>query len=190
MATKWNAKIQFPTDSNFVNRIIGWTFAPSNSKNPMVTIETEVISPQEVDIAGEMVSIAGVTCKSYYVTGVYDPAKQALDETKTSDKQNKFVQNVATPLGITKEEIDWNNLNTLKEKVMGKLVLTLMSPDEEEERANPTSDEIAQAKAKGIRPEGRLLKNPVTGKTLIKYWPKIREIFGLSPNQDGMQVPY
>ena len=69
MASKWNSNIQFPTDSNFVNRIVEAEFGESkNSGNPMVTLELEVVTPAEVEIGGVMYNIAGVGCKQYYTT--------------------------------------------------------------------------------------------------------------------------
>lgn len=187
MSKKWNAELQFPTNSDFVNRIIAGSFALSNSsKNPMVTLELEVNSPQEVEIGGEMVNIAGVKAKTYFVSKVIN-ADGSINEEKTKACQDK-IKELWTKMGLDPETINWDNIDY--KPLLGKLVLTMMSSDEDEMRKNPTTAQIEEAKKKNKRAEGEILKNPITGKAIIRYWPQVREIFGLSPNQDGATVAY
>ena len=66
-----------------------------------------------------------------------------------------------------------------------------MSSKEDAKRKTPTGEQIAKAKAAGKRPEGDVMKHPVTGKALYNYWPQIDEIFALAPEQSvGSNKPY
>lgn len=177
---RWNAELMFPTDSGYTNRIVGATFAPSNKGNPMITLDTEVVQPAEVEIAGEQVNIAAVSAKYYIVTAVMNE-DGSLNEEKTA-KTRESAKEILTNLGYT--TINWDNIDVTP--LRGKLILTLMESEITERRKNPTSAQIEAAKAKGIRAEGDVMKHPVSGKPLVQYWPKIREIFGLAPNQDGL----
>ena len=193
---KWSATVQFPTDSCFVARIVGATFGKSNSSdNPMVTIDWEVVSPSEYEIGGEMYNIAGVPTKTYHTSAVLPSNQNGLTQeeadAKTADCQKRFTDptdGLWPKLGLDPATINWDNIDT--RPLLGKLVLVQMSPDVEEQRKNPTAAQIEAAKKQGVRAQGDLMKHPITGAKLIKYWPKIREIFGLAPQQDGMQTPF
>lgn len=81
MAKKWSAAVMIPTSSEYANRITGASFSPSKSSgNPMVTVECEVVTPQEVEVGGEQVNIAGVSTTNYFVTTVIDPKTKTVDE--------------------------------------------------------------------------------------------------------------
>lgn len=179
MNQKWNATVQFPTDSNYVNRITGVTFGPSNSSgNPMITLACEVVQPDEVEIGGVMFNIAGTPTKNYYTT-------QTEDEEKTANAR-KRVTDLLTLLGIDTSNLNWDNLGPQLEPLKGKLILTMMSCTIQERRKNPTAAQIEAAKKQGLtdfRNIGDVMKHPVSGKALINYWPKIDEIFGLAPDQ-------
>lgn len=179
MSQKWNSSIQFPTDSNYVNRIVGVIFGPSNSSgNPMITLTCEVVQPEEVEVGGVMYNIAGVQTKNYFTT-------QTDNEEKTFNAR-KRVTELLTKLGIDAESLNWDNLGPQLEPLKGKLLLTMMSSQIQERRKNPTLAEIEAAKKQGLtdfRNIGKVMTHPITGKALINYWPKIDEIFGLSPDQ-------
>ena len=179
---KWNSKVQFPSDSCFVNRVTDATFGPSNSSgNPMLTLTCEVVSPATYEIGTETYNIAGVQTKNYYTTAVQG------DDERTAECQKRF-KALWELFGLDPNTINWDNPDV--SPLRGKLILTQMSPDIEPQRKNPTAAQIEAAKKTGARPEGDVQKHPVTGAPLINYWPKIREIFGLAPQQDGVQMPY
>ena len=184
MSKKWSSAVQFPADSNYVNRIVSVAFGPSNSSgNPMVTLETEVVSPEEVEVAGEMINIAGVNCKNYYTT-------QTDSEEKTANSRKRLAELLAN-LGIDTSNLNWDNLAPQLKPLVGKLILTMMTSTIQERRKNPTAVQMEAAKAKGVtnfRDVGEVMKHPVTGKALINYWPKIDEIFGLAPEQTAGQT--
>lgn len=183
MSKKWNAEYMIPADSNYINRIVGAEFSPSkNSGNPMVTISCEVVSPQEVDIGGEMINIAGVSASNYFTTTVYKEDKVTVDEEKTNNNRERFKEFYRS-LELDPETINWDNIDT--KPMLGKLVYCLMEPESVEKRKNPSSTQIAAAKAAGRKPEGDIMKNPVTGKPLVQHWPKIRQFFGVAPS-DGV----
>lgn len=184
MSQKWNNNIQFPNDSNFVNRIIGATFGPSNnSGNPMVTITTEVVSPQDVEIGGPVFNIAGVETTNYY------SVKDLADEANTAKKQADFIERVWSKLELDPAQINWDNIDT--KPLLGKLILTRMYGEPQVRRKNPTAAQLEAAKVKGEKfTQGDIMKHPVTGKELITYKPVLAEIFGLAPNQGEVGVPY
>ena len=178
----WNAEIQFPSDSCFKNRIIGAKFAPANSGNPMITLELEVVEPQTYTVGDKEVNIAGVKAKMYFITKVMDGDE--VNEEKTAQcRARVFVSaNPEQPslwekLGLDGAAADPENPNM--NDLLGKVVFTQMSSEPVEQRKTPTAEEIAKAKKAGTRPQGAVMKHPVTGKALVKYWPKIEEIFAV-----------
>lgn len=180
-ATKWNASLMLPTDSNYTNRIVGATFAPSNKGNPMITLECEITQPQEVEIDGQQVTIAGVKTKNFYPTTVLEDG--VVNEEKTNKSRKRLVDQLWDKLEMDAATINWDNVDV--KPLLGKLILTQMEAEVEEKRKSPTAAELAKDK----NAQGQVMRNPKTGKALVNYWPKIREIFGLAV-QDGTQVPY
>jgi len=184
---KWNASVQFPTNSDYICRVIGADFTPSSKGNPMLVLEFEVVKPEVVDIGEKQFNIAGVTCKSYFTTEVTNQGEDNVAKTESCRNRLTGEEGLFTVMGIDKSTIDWDNIDT--KPFLGKLVYCLMEPDIEERRKNPTPEQIAKAKAANKRAEGDVMVNPITGKPLVNYWPKIRQIFGLAPS-DGMQVAF
>jgi hypothetical protein len=179
----WNAEIPFPSDSCFKNRIISAKFAPSNKGHQMITLELEVVEPATYPIGDQEVNIAGVKAKMYFITKMFDENGN-VDESKTANCRSRvFVSaNPEKPslydqLGLDGAAADPENPNV--SEMLGKVVYTQMSSEPTEQRKTPTADEIAKAKKAGTRPVGAVMKHPKTGKPLVKYWPKIDEIFGL-----------
>lgn len=195
---QWNSNIQFPTDSNFVNRITSVDFGPSKSSgNPMFTIKCEVITPEVVDVGGEQVGIAGVETTNYFTTKTFVKGKDgslSVDEEKSA-KNLKNCKELIGKLFPDKPEYleQYNPENPdaeMLKAMVGLCILTQMSPEKEEKTKNPTSEEIAKAKAKGEYPKGQVMKHPVTGKPLIAYRPQIKEIFALAPEGSAVNKPY
>lgn len=189
MAEQWNSSIQFPTDSSFTNRITSAEWGPSKSSgNPMFTIKCEVISPEVVDVGGEDVSIAGVESINYFTT------KTAGNDDKSA-KNLKTCKELIAKLFPDKPEYvtDYNPENPdadMVKAMVGKCVLTQMRGKAEPRTKNPTSEQIAAAKAVGKHPVGDVMKNPVTGKPLSRYVPEIQEIFALAPEGAAANKPY
>lgn len=196
MAEQWHSGIQFPTDSNFVNRITAVEFKKSKSSgNPMIQVDCEVISPETVEVAGEMVNIAGVSTINYYTTMTPDDAEKSaknlerLCGTKTDRPGLLRILFPDKPEYADQFNPENPDAEMLKAMV-GLCILTQMSPEKEEKTKNPTSEEIAKAKAKGEYPKGQVMKHPVTGKPLIAYRPQIKEIFALAPEGAAAGKPY
>ena len=186
---KWNADILFPKDNDYSNRITDVTHSESKSSgNMMLTIQTEVVSPtakETVDQSGKTVEIEILAVKSqpfYAMTHIYSDGE--LDEEKT-DKARERTEALLLSLGVQKEDVNWDELEPVIKPLLGKIILTQMESDIQEQRKTPTADQIADAKKKGTHPSqaGSIMKHPITGKQLIKYWPKIVEIYGLSQDQ-------
>lgn len=179
MPKKWNADIMFPNDTNYIIRPCGVQFQPSNAGNPQLIMEFEVVAPQEVEVAGEMVTLAGVKVKNYYPVTVFEDDGKTIDETRTKDARERLVKLYVDGFGITDVDIDYNNPDT--KVLLGKPAYAHLKPEVTEQRKAPNATQIEAAKKLGKRPEGDLLKNPITGKVLIKYWPRLEEIFGPAP---------
>lgn len=193
-AQKWNKTVLWPTESGYVCRIVGLDFTPSkNTGNPMLKISWETVSlngSQEVQIGSETFNIAGVETDTYHVTTNLK-ADKTIDNDATAKSQKRF-KKMMEDLEFT-EDLNWDNLKPqLEPYLMSKLVFCYMTPDEVERTADPTADELNAGLAQGLKLKeikGRVLKNPKTGRILIDYYPKVREVFGLAP-QDGMQMAY
>lgn len=193
----WNFKIQFPTDSNFINRITSFSFGESKSSdNPMYTMECEVITPTSVNIGGEDIEIAGVKTLNYYTTKVIgDEEKSAkcLERLTGTNPERPGILRIL--LGAQADELlkDFNPENPnpeIEKAIKGKCILTMMSPEIVEQRKNPTLEQIEEAKKKKKRAEGDVMKHPVTGKPLVGYRPLIREVFCLAPEGAAANRPY
>jgi hypothetical protein len=199
MSKKWNASIQFPTDSCFINRVTEAKFSPSKSSGqPMITLEMEVVSPETYDIGGEQVEIAGIKTTQYYTTTIFQEDGKTVDEEATREAYKRvFVsgdsENPALfeRFGLDGRSEDPNNPNV--KQLEGLCVYTQMSPDVEEQRKSPTKEQLDKAKKAGVknmREVGDIMKNPITGKAMVRYWPKVREIFGIAPSNAAANKPY
>lgn len=184
----WNATIPFPTDTCFVARITKATFGPSKSSgNPMITVESEVVSPETYTIGDQEVNIAGVKVRPQYFT-----TKAVGDDGKTENARKRvFVStDPSAPSLWEKLELDGSKEdpeNPNVKQLEGLYIMVQMSSDEQVQRKTPTADQIAKAKKSGTRPEGDVMKNPKTGAKLVKYWPQVDEIFGVTtaPGKSG-----
>lgn len=184
--TNWNSSIMFPTDTVFLNRILDVKFSPSSAGNPMVTLETEVVHPDEYDVAGEIINISGVKVSTWYATKVLDNVE--VDSDKTEKAQKRFTQLMTDlfPQDTKRHTINWDNPDL--SGIKGLVVMTHMADDEQEQRKTPTSKQIAEAKANGVSGDklkyvGDVMRNPRTGKPMINHRPVLREIFGLAPKE-------
>lgn len=178
MAKKWNADIMFPSDNCFENRITDIKAAPSNGGNPMITMSTELVSPTVYEIAGEEVDITGVKATAYYTYKVFDGEEVDAEKTKSAQERT---EKLLVDCGIAKEDINWDNLGPVIAPLKGKVILTCMNSRIDEQRKTPTSVQLEEARKTGKRAEGDVMKHPVTGKKLIKYWPNVVEVYGLKP---------
>lgn len=171
MSQKWSNKTMLPRD-NYILRVVEESFGPSKgSGNPMITLEFEVVSPEEVEVGGDMFNVAGVKTVGYYTTQVFADAEGNLEKDKTENAQ-KRVRTLYERFGLPSDNINFEN-PVLEFK--GKTVHALLYSDVTEQRKAPTKEQLA----KGQR-QGDVIKNPITGKPLVSYYPKIDEIFGLA----------
>jgi hypothetical protein len=168
MSKKWNADIMIPTD-NYIVRIIGATYAPSKKGNPMLTLTTEIVSPQVVEVAGESISVAGIKCTNYLsaLSTEQDGSTNTERTESMRERISKFYKDME--LDTT---LDFENLNT--KVLLGKNVHALIEAEVAVQRKSPTAEQ-----AKKGQP-GDILKHPKTGQALVKYWPKIKEFFGIA----------
>lgn len=166
--------MQWPRD-NYILRVIGDGFAPSkSSNNPMITLEFEVVSPEELEIAGEHYVVAGTKLKNYYPTIVMEGDNQ--NEEKTANAQAR-VKKLYELFGLPNDSINFENPSL---EFRGKLVYALLYDDPSEQRKSPTKEQLA----KGQR-QGEVLRNPITKQPLISHYPKVGEIFGLAQIEAG-----
>ena len=177
MSKKWNSEIAIPTDSSYIIRCIEEVFGQSKSSGkPMITLKFEVVTPEEVDVAGEMITIAGVqTSPQYYVT-------QSVDENGNIDVEKsaeilKRLEKLYKAFGLPADSINPEN-PTLGFK--GKEVYAVLAADTQERRKSPTAAQLAAGQK-----QGDVMINPLTKAPLIYNSIKVGEIFGLAPTAGG-----
>lgn len=173
---QWNAKVLFPADSDYSNRVLKATFGPSNSSgNPMITLEMEVVTPASKEIGGAEYNIGGCKTTNYYSVNGYIDGE--LDKDKTANNRKRITELYAN-FGLTPPTDFDSPLDVSGFK--GKVVLTQMNSKITEMRKTPTAEQAAKGQ------QGDIQKHPFTGKPLIQYWPQVQEIFGLAP--EGMSA--
>lgn len=174
---QWNAKVLFPADSDYSNRVLKATFGPAKSSgNPMITLEMEVVTPASKDIGGEEYNLAGCKTTNYYSLKAFD--EDGTEDTEGTKKCQKRITDLYTAFGLT-PPTDFNSPLDVS-GFKNKIVLTQMNSKPDYQRKTPTAEQIA----KGER--GSVQKHPITGKDLINYWPQVQEIYGLAP--EGMSA--
>lgn len=140
----------------------------------MIVLEFEVVSPETVEVAGHQYNVAGVKVgKKYFVTQVL--VEGSVDAEKTANCKEKL-DDIYAKFGLPPIEDIENPTLGFK----GKIVWALVNSEMAEKRKSPTAEQLA----KGIK-EGDVLKNPITGKPLIQYFPFVEEIFGLAEQSAG-----
>jgi hypothetical protein len=166
----WNSKVQFPTD-NFIVRCTEASFGPSkSSQKPMITLEFEVVSPDAVNVAGEDYNVAGQkTRPMYFVTQSID-AEGNLDISKTENIK-KRLDDLCEKFGVPPIT---NPENPDVAVFKGKEVWALLASDIQQKCKSPTADQLSR----GLK-QGDVIKDPITGKPVVSYWPKIDSFYGL-----------
>ena len=178
MSEKWNSKTPWNND-NYILRCLSADFGPSKSSGkPMITMEHEVIAPQEVEIGGKMVTVAGTKIKTYNVTQSINEAGE-VDMEKTESIRERL-EKLYAAYGL-----DFTTFNAENPDVtgfVGKCVHAYVVANPTEKRKSPTAEQLKKGEK-----QGDILKNPITGKPMVEYWPKIDEIFGLATDVAGGQ---
>ena len=172
---KWNQEIPFPTD-NYVIRCTEETLGRSSGNdNPMITLQFEINSPQEVEIAGEQVNVASAkTLPKWLVLQVAEDG--VVDAAKTADA----VERAKEFYRLCGMELTDPENPTLGFK--GKLFHAQIYNKADEKRKTPTAEQKKAGK------QGDILKNPITGKDEIRNQPAIAKIYG--PAEGDVNKPY
>lgn len=166
---KWNSKIMFPQD-NYVARVTNVVFGPSKgSGNPMITLDLEVVSPDVVQVGDKNVTVAGVGLKHYITTQVMDG--ENINAEKTAACASR-IQELYEKLGLDFSTFNAENPDTSVFENMK--IWVLLKSDRSEKRKAPTAEQAARKEL------GEIIKDPITGKDLVQYFPKIDEIFGIA----------
>lgn len=179
MATKYNKSIKLPKD-NYILRVVDESFGPSKSSgNPMITLKTEVQSPDEVNVGGEQVTVAGLAIP-YYIT----VANLQDAEKSEACKKRCIVGKENDPGLYQKFGIDPATFNQENPGLgfKGKLFHALLNSKTEAVRKDPTPEQQAKGE------QGDIIKNPVTGEDKVYYQVQIEEIYGLA--QENPNRPY
>lgn len=171
MTKDYNAKIQFPTNDNYVNRITEASFEVSKAGNAMIKLTAEVISPEVVEVGDDDVNIAGVETVNYYVVTNFLKSGE-VDEEKTA-KSRERLKELYDNLKLDYENIDLENPEV--SVFRGMTVLSAMRSEFNEQHKAPTREQAA----KGL--PGDVMKNPSTGQVLGFYKPSISQIFCVAP---------
>lgn len=177
MSTKYNGTVVFPTDSQYIIRCIEEVFGQSAAGNPMITFTYEVVSPEEVEVAGEMFNIAGTKVKTWQVTQTMN---NGVKDGEKSAKNLEALTKLYTAFGLPTDSINPEN-PTLGFK--GKSVYAQLTNDQQEQRKSPTSEQL-----KAGQKQGDIMIHPITKALLMRNSPKIREVYGLAPV--GGATPY
>lgn len=174
MSRKYNQSIPFPLD-NYIVRCTEETFGRSSKDNPMITLKFEIDSPEEVEIAGEKVTVAGTQTQPMWITTqVSEDGVLDVEKTKNAvERAKEFYNTCGMELGDTENP-------TLGFK--GKLFHAQIYGKEEERRKAPTAEQKAKNQ------QGDILKNPITGKPEIRYQAVIAKIYG--PAEGNPNKPY
>jgi hypothetical protein len=168
----YNKKMQFPNNDNYVNRITCVEFKESKSSgNPMLAITCEIVSPTTVEIAGKEVNVAGLETTSYYTTTVLEGAE--VDTEETASKRERL-EELYAKLGLDFKNENWQNPNV--KAFENKVILTAMGSEVKRMHKTPTAEQL-----KNGQKQGDVMKDPLTGKEMVFYEPKIIEIFGEAP---------
>lgn len=187
MSKKWTNNVMFPTNSDYICRVTEATFGESKSSgNPMITVKTEIYSPETVEVTGEQYNIAGTQPQPmYFPVNVSEGGE--LNEEKTANSLNR-VKDFLTKLNI--DIADFNPENPAIDKLKGKMFHCVVSGESDERRASPTTEELVEAKSKNIHPSqaGKVMKNPMNGQPLVSWKPIIKEVFGEA--QAAANKPY
>lgn len=169
----WNNKVPFPSDSNYMNRIIDAKFAPSKSSGqPMLTLEYEVVAPTAGVVIGDSeYNLLGVKVKKYHVTKKLNEGIVDIDKTAESQEQ---IKELYVLHGLDSTDINWDNIDV--KPFIGVVVYTQMYGEAVEERKLPTAEQLKRGD------QGDLQRHPVTGEKLIQYRPQIKTVFGRVPD--------
>ena len=174
MSKQWNSSVQFNLD-NYLVRVVDATFGPSKSSGkPMITLTTEIVSPDTMNVAGEDYNVAGVKVRPMYIVTKSVDADGNVDVEKTSNiktRLDELTKAFGLP-AITDPE------NPDIEGFKGKIVWALVGSETVERRKAPTAEQLAKGEK-----VGEVLTNPMTGQPLVNYFPKIQQIFG-QPSED------
>ena len=170
MASKLTNKVQLPMD-NYVLRCTEESFGPSKSTgNPMITLKFEIVAPEQITVAGEDYITAGAAVNPHYaVTKSMD--QDGNVDIEKSENNKKRVEALYTMFGLpAPADLDNPTLG-----FVGKTVWALVKSDVVEKRRAPTAEQL-----KAGQRFGDVMKNPIDGKPLVSYYPKIEEIFGIA----------
>jgi hypothetical protein len=176
MAQDYNRKLQFPTNDNYAIRITEAEFVESKrTGNPMIHYKSEVVTPATVDIGGKETNIAGVETDQYLIVTTLKNGE--VDAEKTAANRERL-ETFWTNCGQDFSKFDTQNpdLSWMK----GIVLLVAMGCDVEAQRKSPTPEQVAN------KQQGDIMKNPITGKDLVYYKPKVTEVFGVQPKTSGL----
>lgn len=175
MSQKWNSRVQFPQD-NFVIRCTDENFGPSkSSQNPMITLEFELQSPDEIEVAGEKYTVAGEKINNVYLT-----TQVIEDGTLNVEKTQKCAKRIEDMYRAFNLDFSTFNPENPVLGFKGKLVHARLYGAKEEVRKSPTSEQLKA----GIK-QGDILLNPITKQPLLQYRIAIAEVYGLAAEETG-----
>lgn len=183
MSKKWNNEIAIPRDNGYILRVIEEGFAPSKSSGkPMITLKHEIVAPEEVEVAGEKITIAGVKANllNYLVTKSIDEEGK-VDESKSSGLKEQLVdayKNYGVDLQGAEVNVDNPPLG-----FKGKLVYAVLDDEAKAMRKTPTKEQLDKGQK-----IGDVMLHPQTKLPMIEHWPKIVKI--ICPAEQPANTPY
>lgn len=189
MSKQWNSSMQFPQDSDYILRVNSAEFGESKSSgNPMITLDVEVISPNEKEVGGEMITVAGTKPQNMYLT---TKSIKKPDSTENLDKSKEKILLMNPELKSIVDSMDPDNVSqALLDGLKGACFFAVVYSKPEPRRKSPTQAQVEEAKTKGVEPVGDIMKNPITGEPLNYYKIGVGEIFGPAPKTAGANKPF
>lgn len=172
----YNKNMKLPMD-NYIVRCTEENFGVSKgSGNPMVTLNFEIHAPEEVNIAGKRVSIAGVKLQPMWlVTQVIEGGE--INAEKSAKCKARFTSEDADSKGMYQlfglDPSKFNPENPVLE-FKGKLLHARIDCKSEPVLKEPTPEQAAKGE------KGDVVLNPITKEPVVRNQPFIAEIYGLA----------
>lgn len=172
---KLNSEIALPKDIYKVRCKKEEAVVAKSSENYQFVRTWEIVSPEFVQVDGKNVRIAGTEMTQYLtIKCAYEKDGKSAEERTNNALARLFAENAK--LGLP-QEVDTENAECLCE---GRFADAILGSDKYTQTKEPT----AEQKAKGQ--PGEAIKDPITGKPIEKFTPRLIEIRNGCSNPAGL----
>lgn len=168
-----NNKIELPRD-RYLCQCISEQFGPSQGGNPMITRKWQLVSPEQKEINGQNVVIAGTEFVQYLVVKNMVGDEKNSAEEKTAKSQARLLEDYKR-LGFGDLDIDDENPKLIAKGIFADCIC---GSEESQQRKQPTPEQKAQRK----------MGDPIldsNGKPIVTYRPVLLEVLGVAEKPSG-----